>query len=151
MSTKKNSELNKFLQKNKERRTYTNDDFMKSKRIYSFVIIFFDYSLSKNSKLHIKCWEIFDMRSSTWHSLIVQSRADTDGICMYTFMYIQRPACRSTRKVVYSSSFNYLINSVSSIIFARVIKPQAKVNNLRCTFSSRSEVGKTKRCKSSSW
>lgn len=55
--------------------------------------------------------------------------ADTDGICMYMFMYIQRPGRRSACKVVYPSSFNYLINSVSSIIFARVIKPQAKVNN----------------------
>lgn len=62
----------------------------------------------------------------------------TDGICLYMFMYIQRPGRRSTRKVVYPSSFNYLINSVSSIIFARVIKPQAKVNNSHCTFSSRS-------------
>jgi len=51
-------------------------------------------------------------------------------------MYIQRPERRSARKVVYPSSFNYLINSVSSIIFAHIIKPQAKVNNSRCTFSS---------------
>lgn len=56
-------------------------------------------------------------------------------------MYIQRPARRSRLgKVVYPSSFNYLINSVSSIIFARVIKPQAKVNN-SCTSSSRSRKG----------
>lgn len=41
-------------------------------------------------------------------------------------------------KVVYPSSFNYLINSGSSIIFACVIKPPTKVNNLRCTSNSRS-------------
>lgn len=41
-------------------------------------------------------------------------------------------------KVVYPSSFNYLINSISSIIFAHVIKPPTKVNNLWRTFNSRS-------------
>lgn len=96
-------------------------------------------------KLKVKRKE--SLRYAILH-LVSFNRADTDGICMYTFMYIQRPACRSTRKVVYPSSFNYLINSVSSIIFARVIKPQAKVNNSRCTSSSRSELGKTKRFQS---
>lgn len=44
----------------------------------------------------------------------------------------------AARQRVYSSSFNYLINSVSSIIFACVIKPPAKVNNLWRTSDSRS-------------
>lgn len=47
---------------------------------------------------------------------------------------------RSLGKVVYPSSFNYLINSVSSIIFARVIKPPTKVNNLWRGSNSRSWV-----------
>lgn len=97
-------------------------------------------TLRRGTKLGIKSGEFSVCRRSprlASFNVSQPRRHRRRHICMYTFMYIQRPPRRSG-KVVYPSSFNYLINSVSSIIFARVIKPQAKVNNSRCTSSSRS-------------
>lgn len=89
--------------------------------------------LLKDTKLEIKRGEssVCGTLSIPPSYIFQPAAAHTPALsaCTRSCIFKDRRAASRLGKVVYPSSFNYLINSVSSIIFARVIKPQAKVNN----------------------